>query len=171
MSSHSSSRIPCCGYALLPASGSDVSQERKNIMAKAKAPSPVKKGLENACQKAAKKVSKAAPGEKNQKKVADLLTKHVCKEVDQKILKLIAEELAKLGKGASAKAPPNTIPKVSVKPELKDPGSGVPSFTIPLPEFDVGSDAKGKFELKVWGDPKEFQKADKGVFVKFKVSF
>ncbi len=137
-------------------------------MGKAKLPAPVKKGLESACQKATKKLSKVVPGEKNKKKVADLLAKEVCKGVDQKILKLAAEELAKLGKKQSAKAAPNTIPKITGVPSLKPPGSGSPSFTIPLPEFDVG-DAKGKFELKVWGDPKNLQQSDKGVMLYFTV--
>ena len=86
-------------------------------MAKNQAPAPVKKGLESACQKAAKKVGKVAPGDKNEKKVVDLLNKEVCKNVDQKLLKLAAEELAKLGKKHSAKAPPNTPPKVSGTPK------------------------------------------------------
>jgi hypothetical protein len=138
-----------------------------------KPPGSVKAGLENACEKAVKKISKVAPGEKNEKKLADALTKAVCKDVDQKILKLIAEELAKQGKKHSAKEPPGTLPKITGVPTLKAPGSGVPSFTIPLPEFDMGSDGKtkGKFELKVWGDPKDFQKSDKGGMVYFTVKF
>ena len=85
----------------------------------------------------------------------------MCKNVDQKILKLIAEEIAKTAKKASAKAE-TAIGKVSAVPTTKKPGSGVPGFTIPFPELDLGDDAKGKFELKVWGDPKDFQKEGQG---------
>jgi hypothetical protein len=136
-------------------------------------PGSVKSGLEAACKNAVKEISKVAPGEKNEKKLADLLTNKVCKDVDQKILTLIAEELAKLGKKHSAKEPAGTIPKITGVPTLKAPGSGLPSFTIPLPEFDMGGDGKtkGKFELKVWGDPKEFEKKDKGAMVYFTVKF
>ena len=69
------------------------------------APSSVKGKLEAACKSAVKEISKVAPGEKNEKKLAELLTEKVCKDVDQKILTLIAEELAKLGKKHSAKEP------------------------------------------------------------------
>ena len=139
-------------------------------MSKAKMPSNIKSGLENACKKVTKEVSKAVPGKKNEKKVADLLAKKVCKNVDQKLLKLIAQEIAKTAKKASSKAN-DAIPKVSAVPTMKKPGSGVPSFTIPLPEFDMGEDAKGKFKLKVWGDPKQFEKKEKGAMVFFTVEF
>ncbi|HEX2473237.1 MAG TPA: hypothetical protein VHK01_00740 [Lacipirellulaceae bacterium] len=134
-------------------------------------PSNVKKGLEKTCEKAAKEVSKIAPGEKNEKKLAELLTEKVCKDVDEKILTLIAEKIAEEAKKHSAKEPPGTLPKITPVPTLKAPGSGMPSFTIPLPEFDMGGDAKGKFELKVWGDPKEFEKKEKGAMVYFTVKF
>jgi hypothetical protein len=140
-------------------------------MPEAKLPSSVKNTLNNACKNAAEEISKLAPGEKNEKKIAELLSEKVCKDVDQKILTLIAEELAKVGQKHSAKEPPGTIPRVTGIPTLKPPGSGSPSFTIPLPEIDLGEDAKGKFELKIWGDPKELQKADKGAAVFFTVQF
>ena len=142
-------------------------------MGKAKVPANVKKGLESACKKATKIVSKVAPGKKNEKKLADLLAKEVCKDVDQKILKLAAEALAKLGTKHSAKALPNTPPKITGVPTLQEPGSGIPSFTIPLPEFDLDEegDAKAKFELKVWGDPKKLQESEKGGMLYFKVTF
>jgi hypothetical protein len=134
-------------------------------------PSSVKKDLEKTCEKAAKEISKVAPGEKNEKKLAELLTEKVCKDVDEKILTLIAEKIAEEAKKHSAKEPAGTIPKLTAVPSLKAPGSGMPSFTIPLPEFDMGGDAKGKFELKVWGDPKEFEKKEKGAMVYFTVKF
>lgn len=142
-------------------------------MANNKAPSQIQTGLEKICEKAAKKVSKVAPGEKNEKKLADLLTKEVCKDVDQKILKEIAKQLAELGKKSSAKAPANAPPKVKTVPKFKEPGSGVPSFTIPLYKLDLGDGgkSKGKLQLKVWGDPKELEKSDKGVMLNFTVSF
>jgi hypothetical protein len=138
-------------------------------MPEAKLPGSLKRDLHQACQNAVDEVSKLAPGEK-EAKLAKLLSEKVCKDVDQKILTLIAEELAKVGQKHSAKGPV-TIPKVTGIPTLKPPGSGSPSFTIPLPEIDLGDDTKGKFELKIWGDPKDLQKADKGAAVFFTVSF
>jgi hypothetical protein len=139
-------------------------------MPEAKLPTSVKNSLNNACKSAAEEISKLAPGEKNEKKIAELLGEKVCKDVDQKILTLIAEELAKVGQKHSAKGP-ITLPKITGVPTLKPPGSGSPSFTIPLPEIDMGDDTKGKFELKIWGDPKDLQKADKGAAVFFTVNF
>jgi hypothetical protein len=140
-------------------------------MPEAKLPGSLKRDLHQACQNAVDEVSKLAPGEKREEKLAKLLSEKVCKDVDQKILTLIAEELAKVGKKHSAKEPPGTLPKITGVPTLKPPGSGSPSFTIPLPEIDLGDDTKGKFELKIWGDPKELQKADKGAAVFFTVNF
>ena len=135
------------------------------------APGTIKKGLESACQSAADEISKLAPGEKTEEKVAKILSEKVCKDVDQKLLTLIAEELAKQGKKHSAKEPPNVPPKPVGTPTLKAPGSGSPSLTIPLKNFDFGDDVKGKFELQVWGDPKQFEKAEKGAMVYFTVKF
>jgi hypothetical protein len=134
-------------------------------------PSSVKKDLEKTCEKVAKDLSKVAPGEKNEKKLAELLSEKVCKDVDEKILTLIAEKIAEEAKKHNPKEPPGTIPKITPVPTLKAPGSGLPSFTIPFPEIDMGGDAKGKFELKVWGDPKDFEKKEKGAMVYFTVKF
>lgn len=137
----------------------------------AKLPGSLGKDLENACNNAVKELSKIAPGENNEKKLADLLSKKVCKDVDDKILTAIAKEFAKVGKKHSAKEPPGTLPKITGVPTLKAPGSGSTSFTIPLPEFDMGDGAKGNFKLQVWGDPKEFEKKEKGAMVYFTVKF
>lgn len=133
-------------------------------------PGSIKRDLEQACEKAAEEISELAPGEKTSDKVSKLLSEKVCKNIDQKILTLVAKELAGLGKKHSGKAPPGTIPKVSGVPTLKKPGSDSPSFTIPFPEISIGG-KKGKFELDLWGDPKQFEKAEKGVMVYFTVKF
>ena len=135
-----------------------------------KLPGTLSKDLENTCNDVAEKLSKIAPGEKNEKKLAKLLTEHVCKNVDDKILTAIAEELAKQGEKASAKAPPGTLPRITGIPTLKAPGSGSTSFTIPLKGFDIGGD-KADLELKVWGDPKDFQNNEKGAEIFFTVRF
>jgi len=140
-------------------------------MPSGKLPGSLSKDLQTACDNAVKELSKVAPGEKNEKKLADLLSKKVCKDVDDKILIAIAEELAKFGKKNSAKEPPGKLPKITGIPTLKAPGSGSPSFTIPLPEFDMGGDTKGNVKLQIWGDPKDFQKAEKGAMVYFTVTF
>jgi len=137
-------------------------------------PSAAKKKLEDACRKAAKKVAKVAPGEKNEKKLAGLLHDNVCKEaksIDQKVLKLIAEEFAKLGKKHSAKAPEGTIPNVKAVGKPKAPGAGSPSVTIPLGDIMLNEKlgTKGKFSLKVWADPKDLAKSEKGAMLYFTV--
>ena len=135
-------------------------------------PSALKGDLEKACKKAVEKIKKAVPGEKNEKKVAEALNKQVCKDVDQKLLKLLAEQIAKQAKKKSAKAPAGAPKKVDAKPKMTAPGSGSPSFTLPLANFDLLGDPKkdSKLELKVWGDPRELEK-DKGAMLYFTVSF
>lgn len=140
-----------------------------------KAPTPVKGGIERACKKVASKVGKATEkvSDKDKaKKAKELIEEHVCKEADKKLLKLAAEELAKYAKTKSAKPAPGSIPKVDAKPNPKPPGSGVPSLTIPISEVTLNEalGTKGKFELKVWADPKNFEKADKGVMLYFTVT-
>ncbi|MEN1680197.1 MAG: hypothetical protein AAGJ46_11435 [Planctomycetota bacterium] len=137
------------------------------------ATSGAKSGLENACKKAVDRIKKAAPGEKNEKKLAELLNKQVCKGVDQKLLKLLAEQIAKQAKKASAKADPNAPKKIDAKPSLKKPGSGVPSLKLPLGSFDLlGDKAKdSKLELLIWADPADFEKKDKGLMLNFTVRF
>jgi hypothetical protein len=135
-----------------------------------KLPGSISQGLEDTCTDAAEKLSKIAPGEKNEKKLAKLMTEHVCKNVDDKILTAIAEQLAKAGEDASAKPAKGTLPKITGIPTLKAPGSDSTSFTIPLKGFDIGGN-KANLELKVWGDPKDFQNNEKGAEIFFTVKF
>ena len=137
-------------------------------------PSAAKGKIENACKKIMKTVGKAAPGEKNEKKLTELLNNEVCKQVksiDQKALKLIAEELVKLGKKNSAKAPEGSIPNVKAMGKPKAPGAGVPSVTIPLKKFmlDEKLGTTGKLELKIWADPSNLAKSEKGVMLNFTI--
>src|SRR4029078_603822 len=136
----------------------------------AKLPGSISKGLEDTCSEAADKIAKIAPGETNEKKLAKLLSEHVCKNVDDKILIAIAEQLAKVGEGASAKAPKGTLPTITGIPPLKSPGSDATLFTIPLSNFYIGGN-KSNIELKVWGDPKDFQGSEKGAEIFFTVKF
>lgn len=134
-------------------------------------PPAVKSALENSCKKAAAKVSKAVPGDENEKKVKELLQKEVCKDVDQKILKLAAEQLAELAKKKSPKDPNPDLSKLKAAPSTKIPSSSVPSLEIPITSImlDEKLGTTGKFSLKVWADPKDFKKADKGLMLNFTV--
>lgn len=133
----------------------------------------LKGDLEKVCKKVVDKVKKTAPGEKNEKKLGDLMNKHVCKEIDQKLLKTLAEQISKQAKKKSAKAVPGTPPKVDAKPTMKKPGSGAPSLTLPLADFDILGDKKkdSKVELQIWGDPRELEKTEKGAMLYFTVTF
>lgn len=141
-------------------------------------PSQVKRDLDNACKKAGEHVRKLVPGRQNKAAVAKAFNQRLCKDVDQKLLKALAKELAKQGEKYSAKPAKNSPPKV-VKgvPKLTPPGKGVPSVTIPIPwtvplETLTGSqDSKGKFEVKVWADPRESEKKEKGGMLYFTVKF
>ncbi|MCA8973546.1 MAG: hypothetical protein KDC98_02440 [Planctomycetes bacterium] len=137
-------------------------------------PAPMKKKLEEKCKKAASKVAKIAPGESNEKKIEKLLRDAVCKEVDgldQRALRLAAEQLAKVGRSHSAKAA-NAPVKVDAKPTIKKPGSGVPSLTLPLRSIMLNErlGTKGKLALKIWADPRNLKNADKGVMLYFTVT-
>jgi len=134
-------------------------------------PGSIKRDLEKACENAAEKVASLAPGEKLPDKVEKLLSEKVCQDIDKKVLTIIAKELAGLGKKHSAKAPPNSIPRINSQISFKKPGSDSLNFTLPFPEIDLGGKTKGKFELNVWGDPKDFEKAEKGVMINFTVKF
>ncbi|MGL4514913.1 MAG: hypothetical protein ACRCT8_17645 [Lacipirellulaceae bacterium] len=136
-------------------------------------PSGAKSQLEKICRKAAEKVKKAAPGEKNEKKLAKLLNDEVCKEVDDKLLTLLAEEIAKYAQKASAKGDSSAPERVDAKPSLKQPGSGSKSLTLPLASIDLFGDKKkdGALELKIWGDPSDFTQKEKGAVLNFSVKF
>lgn len=136
-------------------------------------PSSAKSQLEKICQKAVDKVKKAAPGEKNEKKLGEMLNKQVCKDVDEKLLKVLAEQIAKQAKKASAKADPAAPPKLNAKPTLKDPGGKSPSLTLPLGKYDLFGDKKkdGALELKIWADPADFEKKEKGAMLFFTVKW
>ena len=138
-------------------------------------PNAAKKKMEGACKKVAKKVGKAVKSVddkgKLEKAIADKCKSEI-KSVDKTVVKFFADqlkkELAKKNKKVDGAAP---IPKVDAKWTPKPPGSGVPSLTIPITEFvlDPKHDTKGKFSIKVWADPREFEKKDKGVMVNFTV--
>jgi len=142
------------------------------------APTEAKAALQAACRKSVQKVSGISPGDK--RKLAEALGEHLCKEVDQNLLKILAYELARVGKANSAKgpkAPKGTyIPKAKKRdayqaqnvPKLKVVGKNLPSLTIPIHRLVPEMAKYGKLDLKVWGDPRE---DDKGAFLNFTIDF
>lgn len=107
-----------------------------------------------------------------EKKALENISKNLNKIVpglDKKILKLIASELAKAGKKHSAKPSKDAIPIVKATGKIKAPGGSIPSVTIPLKKLmlDEKYGTTGKFELKIWADPKNLEKAEKGVMLFF----
>ena len=58
-------------------------------------PPQVRRDLDNACRKAGEHVRKLTPGRKNKAAVAKAFNQRLCKDVDQKALKALAQELAK----------------------------------------------------------------------------
>ncbi len=141
-------------------------------------PSRVQRDLDNACKKAGEYVRQVTPGRKNKAAVAKAFNQRLCKDVDQKLLKVLAQELAKQGKKYSAKPAKNTPPKlVKGVPKLTQPGKSVPSVTIPIPwavpleDLTGNRESKGKFELKIWADPRELEKKEKGGMLYFTVKF
>ncbi len=139
-------------------------------------PRNVKKKLEDECKKIAKKAGKKIKPDAVGDKAEDAIKEHVCaevKNVDKKIVELVVGELKKQLEKDKAKQKQPAVPSPDAKPvgTLKPPGSGVPSITIPITDFvlDKKLDTKGKFELKVWADPRDLQKKDKGVMLNFSV--
>ena len=76
-----------------------------------------------------------------------------------------------MAKKNKIKAGPKPIPKVDPKWVPKPPGSGVPSLTIPITEWVMVSkrDTKAKSSIKIWTNPRDFEKSDKGLMVNFPV--
>lgn len=138
-------------------------------------PAAAKKKMESACKKVAKKVGKAVKPIDDKGKLEKAINEKCKKEIksiDKTVVKFFAEqlkkELAKKNKKVDGETP---IPKIDKKWVPKPPGSGVPSLTIPVTELvlDQQNDVKGKFSIKVWADPRAFEKKDKGAMVYFTV--
>ena len=138
-------------------------------------PAAAKKKMEAACKKVAKKVGKTVKPVDDKGKLEKAIVKACQKEVkaiDKTAVKFFADKLKEeLAKKNKIKAGPKPIPKVDAKWVPKPPGSGVPSLTIPITEWviDPKLDTKAKFSIKVWADPRDFEKQDKGVMVNFTV--
>lgn len=143
-------------------------------MGKAKLPASVKKGLETACRKSAEKVGKSvgAITTKNLgKKAHKKFQTKVCKDIDQKTLKLAFVQLRDYAKGKSTKGAKDRNRKIIAVPKMKAPGSGVPSLTLDLTEFDIDpkKGSKVKIQLKIWADPRDLENTEKGVFLNVSV--
>lgn len=138
-------------------------------------PKAAKTKMEAACKKVARKVGKAVKPVDDKGKLEKAIVKACQKEIksiDKTAVQFFAdklkEELDKKNKGTGG---PQPLPKVDAKWTPKPPGSGVPSLTIPITEWvlDEKHDTKAKFSIKVWADPRQFDKTDKGVMVNFTV--
>lgn len=140
-------------------------------------PPAAKKKLEAECKKIARKVGKTIKPGTIGKKAEEAVAKGVCKEiksVDKKAVQFFADQLKKaLDKKNKKPAGPGagTLTKVKPKWTAKKPGSGVPSVTIPITQWviDRKLDTKAKVSVKIWADPRELEKSDKGVVVNFTV--
>lgn len=138
-------------------------------------PKAAKKKMEAACKKAARKIGSAVAPFDDKGKLEKAFVQKCKKEVgtvDKTVLKFFVDqfkkELAKKNKKVDGTIP---VPKVQGKWVPKPPGSGVPSLTIPITEFvlDPKHDLKGKVGIKVWADPRDLEKSEKGVMVNFSV--
>lgn len=130
--------------------------------------------MEGACKSVAKKVGKAVKGVDDKGKLEKAITEKCKKEIksiDKTAVKFSADQLKKELAKKNKNISPDPVPKVDAKWKPKPPGSGSPSLTIPITEFvvDPKHDTKGKVSIKVWGGPREFEKADKGVMVNFTI--
>ena len=140
-----------------------------------KIPPAAQKKMARACEKLGRKIGQSVKPLDEKGKLEKAFVKKCQKEagkIDKTVVKFFAEELkkelAKKNKKVDGATP---IPKVDGKFLPKPPGSGVPSVTIPITEFvlDPTHDTKGKVSIKVWADPRQFEKKDKGVMVNFTV--
>ncbi|MEM7436977.1 MAG: hypothetical protein AAF436_17615 [Myxococcota bacterium] len=140
-----------------------------------KLPNRTKQDLYRACKKSGEKVQKMVPGRSNRAKTAKYFNQQLCKDVDQKVLKIVFKQLAKQADKRGAKAP-KTVPKIKAVPKMVAP-KGVPSVKIPVPwsiplgEHPDGKKREGKFEVNIWGDPRTFEETKKGAFLNFTVRF
>lgn len=138
-------------------------------------PAAAKKKMEAACKKVAKKVGKTVKSIDDEDKLEKAVVKACKKEIktiDKTVVKFFAEKLKEeLAKKKKIPAGPKAIPKVDPKWVPKPPGAGVPSLTIPISEWVINKelDTKAEFSIKVWADPRDFEKQDKGVMVYFTV--
>ena len=138
-------------------------------------PSNVKKKLEADCNKIAKKVGKAAKPVGLDDKAKKAIRDGICKEV-KNLDKHATEMLVSALKSKFKKEKPKSIVPhlgAKVKPVMKAPGSGVPSLTFTITDkiFDKSSKLDGKVEVKLWADPRDLEKKEKGGFLNLTVTF
>lgn len=138
-------------------------------------PKAAKAKMIAACRKVAKKVGKAVKPVDSGGKLEDAIVKSCKKEImsiDKTAVRFFAEKLKEaLDEKHHHTAGPQSVKKVAPKWVPKPPGSGVPSLTIPITEWvlDKKNDTKAKFSIRVWANPKDLKKSDKGFFVNFTV--
>ncbi len=140
-------------------------------------PNDIKKKLQSSCNKIAGKVGKTLKPTGLDDKAKKAIRDGICKEaknLDKHATELLVAALKSQLKKEKPKA--NSLaphPGAKVKPVLKEPGSGVPSLTLPITDFvfDKKDKVKGKVNVKVWADPRELEKKDKGAMLFFTVTF
>jgi len=138
--------------------------------------SRMKRDLNTACRKAGEKVRKVVPGSGNKAKTAKYFNQQLCKDIDQRLLKLIFKQLADQAKKHSATEPDNTPSKpIKTVPKMSSPSKGVPSVKIPVPwsiplaGITGNPKSEGKFNVEIWADPRDFEKKSKGAVLNFSV--
>ena len=131
--------------------------------------------MEYACKRVARKIGKSVrtvdSGGKLEKAIADKCRKEV-RTIDKTAVQFFADKLREaLDKKNKRPAGPGPMPRASAKWVPKPPGSGVPSLTIPITEWvvDPRHDTRARFSIKVWADPRDLKKTDKGAMVHFTV--
>lgn len=140
-------------------------------------PNDIKKKLESQCNKAAAKVGKTLKPVHLDEKAKKAIRDGICKEarnLDKHATELMVAALKEILKKQKPKT--NELvphPGAKMKPVLKEPGKGLPSLTIPVTDmvFDKKNKVKGKVNIKIWGDPRELQKKEKGGMLYFTVTF
>lgn len=140
-------------------------------------PRRMKRDLDTACRKTGEKVRRVVPGTKNKAAAARYFNRQLCKDVDQRILKLIFKQLAAQAKKHSATEPDGTPKVVKTVPKMTPPGKGVPSVKIPVPwsiplgEVTGNPKSEGKFTIEIWADPRSFEDEPKGGVLNFTLRY
>jgi len=137
----------------------------------------MKRDMNTACRKAGEKVRKIVPGKSNRAKTAKYFNQQLCKDVDQKVLKLIFKQLAAQAKKRSAKEPDGVPKSIKTVPKMTPPSKGVPSLKVPVPwsvplqGITGNPKSEGNFNVEIWADPRSFEKKPKGAVLNFTVRF
>lgn len=137
----------------------------------------MKRDLDTACKKAGEKMRKIVPGKKSKAATAQYFNRQFCKDVDQRVLKLIFKQLAGQAKKHSATEPKGIPKAIKTVPKMTSPSKGVPSLKVPVPwsiplgDITGNPQSKGKFTIEIWADPRSFEEKSKGGVLNFTVRY